>query len=99
MWAVLLAKDDVAGTIEKVGASRACCKYCTAVLKHYGVAMEKASDDLYKSWYNPITMNEKCQPRSGFGSKQKTSIPDFRNHSNDYWFSSSSDYDQTARGT
>ncbi len=94
MWAVLLAINDVRGTLKKVGASRACCKYCTAVLKIYGIEMEQESSDLYKSWYNPMTMDEECSPRVGFESKQRTTIPDFRNHSKDYWFTSSSDYGQ-----
>ena len=91
MWIVMLAKarfpqNKVSEVILKVGASRPCCKNCSAILKHLNVEMESQDDQEYKSWYNPLTMNEYCNPIDNFDQFQFKSIPDFRNHGKDYWF-------------
>lgn len=104
MWAVIQAmssmgpSDTVASVIKLVGASRPCCKNCTDVLDLLAVEKEEASSTLYKSWYNPITVGEDCCPRPGFEKLQRRSIPDFRNHSADYWFTpgTKKDYQKTA---
>ena len=91
MWAVLLAMEQdktVSNVIKKIGASRACCKYCSGILKTLNVTVEEASDDVYKSWYNPLTIDQYCKPRENFQENQLRDIPDFRNHSADNWFTS-----------
>lgn len=91
MWAVLLAlkeDNDVSNVIRKIGASRACCKFCTGILNALNVTVEEGSDDLYKSWFNPITVGEDCRPRPDFKENQRKDIPDFRNHAKNYWFTS-----------
>lgn len=89
MWAVIQAMhadEVVKNVLSKVGASRACCRNCTAVLNVLEVQIEESSDDVYNSWYNPMTVGEDCKPRDGFEDKQHKHIPDFRNNSIDYWF-------------
>ncbi|MBI4903178.1 MAG: hypothetical protein HY820_06045 [Acidobacteria bacterium] len=93
MWAVIQAmygvKHDpsrVKEVLTSVGASRKCCKFCSSVLTLVNVKMEAASEDEYGSWYNPLTVNEKCQPRPTFAKWQRINIPDFRNKGTDYWW-------------
>lgn len=92
MWAVLMAIDSegsigkAKNVIKKVGASRACCKNCTAVLDLAGITIEERSDTEYNSWYNPITIGDNCKARNDFQDNQRKNIPDFRNHAGDYWF-------------
>lgn len=89
MWAVLqamLVDATVSNVLEQVGASRACCKCCSDVLAHLGVAAEVTSNDLYKIWYNPITMDEGCKARAGYEALQLKAIPDYRNFGKSYWF-------------
>jgi hypothetical protein len=76
----------VSTILKNVGASRPCCKNCTDVLKILKVAMEETSGALYRSWYNPMTVDEYCEARKWFHLNQYWDIPDFRNHKKDYWF-------------
>ena len=90
MWAVIQAMHTdakiISEVLSKVGASRACCKNCSDVLKILKVPVEEESNTVYKSWYNPMTVGEKCTPRQNFKDNQYKHIPDFRNNSKDYWF-------------
>lgn len=83
-----------------VGASRACCKQCSAVLQVLGIAAEQPSQTEYPSWYNPLTVDEHCMPRPDFATHQRRTIPDFRNHGNSYWFTDATgrNYVQQPRG-
>ena len=92
MWMVIQALPQVPDVfhinqvLQQVGASRACCNECTAVLQLLGVQMEQPSNTQYGSWYNPITMDERCQPRANYIALQYRNIPDFRQKSLNYWF-------------
>jgi hypothetical protein len=89
MWAVqnaLTVSESISEVIRKIGSSRPCCKYCTAVLTLKGVAIEESSDTLYSSWINPLTSNDEGNPRKDFAKEQRQDIPDFRRNGKDYWW-------------
>jgi hypothetical protein len=91
MWAIIQAlhgQPNVkpSDVIVSIGASRACCKYCSATLALLNITAEHTSEDLYQSWFNPMTCNEKSKPRPGFKQWQRPDIPDFRNFGRNYWF-------------
>ena len=99
MWAVMQAltvDENVSKSISSIGASRACCKYCTAVLQLLKVGIEQKGDLEFVSWYNPLTMDETCNPRKNFKQFQQKNIPDFRNHSRNYWFTTAKKYQDKA---
>lgn len=84
------SERTVSAVVRKVGASRACCGYCSTVLRRCGIAMEQESKDIYKSWVNPLTTSEKSGPLADFASRQSAEIPDFRQHATNYWWTDAS---------
>jgi hypothetical protein len=92
MWMIiqaLHAEPDVFKVnevLQRVGASRACCNECTAVLQLLHVQLEMPSNTQYGSWFNPITMDETCNPRANYTALQYRNIPDFRQNNLNYWF-------------
>ena len=90
MWAIHLAGDDPAGTISSIGASRPCCFHCTKVLGIYGISAEQPGAIKFKGWVNPMTTGADSQPKGDFASHQRKDLPDFRQNSVDYWWTSKS---------
>jgi ribosomal protein S18 acetylase RimI-like enzyme len=94
MWMVIRGFDKglnaggLSGWLTRVGASRACCKQCSAVLTLCGVQMDQHSNDEYQSWVNPLTTDETSQPRAGWEASQRRDIPDFRQRGTNYWWTS-----------
>jgi hypothetical protein len=104
MWMVIEAlelgdtEETIRQRIRRVGASRKCCKYCSAILKVLKIPVDAASGSIYKSWVNPLTTGADSRPRPGLPGQRK-SIPDFRQHSLNYWWTGDGTrHTRTARG-
>jgi hypothetical protein len=90
MWIVLNELDNI-GFVEEIGASRPCSKYCSRILSVLNIRASTISNDLFKSWYNPLTVDNECMPKADFKKHQRQDIPDYRSRGIDYWWTGNKD--------